>query len=83
MARLKSKARIKPLRIDAAVVREQLEQLALPRARFAHRPLHQLFTDAAAAAMRGDANVLDDAARRADGFRYNLRCVAGQSLARG
>ena len=62
MARLKSEPLVKPLRIDAAVVREQLDQLAILRARFRNRPLHQLFANAAAAAMRGDADVFDYAA---------------------
>jgi hypothetical protein len=63
MARLKSEPLVKTLRIDAGVMREQFDQFAAPRPRFGDGPLHHLLSDAAAAAMRGDANVLDQAAR--------------------
>src|ERR1700748_204034 len=65
MASRKSEPRIEPLRIDAGVVREQLHQLAPLGARFRDRPLHHLLADAAAAAMAGDADVLDQGARGA------------------
>src|SRR5271156_1606539 len=65
MAPRKSEPHIEPLRVDAGVVREQLYQLASLGARFRDRPLHQLLADAAAAAMAGDANVLDQGARGA------------------
>src|SRR6478672_9096145 len=65
MARLESQSRVESLRVDAAVMRQQLDQLATPGARFRDGPLHHAFSDAAAAAMRGDANILDQAARGA------------------
>src|SRR6266478_7872199 len=65
MARLKSQSRIESLRIDAGVMREQFDQLAAPGARFRDGPLHHALSDAAAAAMGGDANILDQAARGA------------------
>src|SRR6202165_4501111 len=65
MARLKSQPGVEPLRIDAGTMRQQLDQLAIPGARFRDGPLHQSPSNAAAAAMRGDANVLDQAARGA------------------
>jgi hypothetical protein len=65
MARLKSKPFVKPLRIDAGMMREQLDQFASPRPCFRDGPLHHFLTDATAAAMRGDPNVLDQAARGA------------------
>ena len=65
MARLKSQPGVKSLGIDPASVREQFDQLAAFGARFCHRPLDHLPTDAAAAAMHGDANVFDQAARGA------------------
>src|ERR1700710_3141376 len=65
MARLKSEPHVEALRVDAGVVREQLDQLAALAARLRDRALHQLLADAAAAAMRGDADVLDQAARGA------------------
>src|ERR1700694_1514449 len=65
MARLKSQPYVEPLRIDPGVVRQQLDQLATLAARLRDRPLHQLLADAAAAAMGGDADVLDQAARGA------------------
>src|SRR5712671_4508176 len=60
---LKSKPLIEPLRVDAGVMGEQLDQLAIPGARLRDRPLHELLADAAAAAIGGDADVLDQAAR--------------------
>src|SRR3978361_1198302 len=65
MAALKSQPRVKPLRINTCVVRQQLDELAPPGLRRGDRPLHQLLADTAAAAMRGDANVFDQAARGA------------------
>jgi hypothetical protein len=65
MARLKSQPNVKPLRIDACVMCQQFNQLAAFRARFRDGPLHHLLSDAAAAALGGDANILDQAARGA------------------
>src|SRR5947208_258021 len=65
VAARKAEPLVKPLRIDAGVVGEQFDQSASPAPRFRHRPLHHLFADAAAAAMAGDADVLDQAARGA------------------
>src|SRR5258708_37661705 len=65
MARLKSQSRVESLRVDAGVMREQFDQLAAPGARFRDGPLHHALSDAAAAAMSGDANILDQAARGA------------------
>src|SRR5258707_8862427 len=65
MARLKSEPDVEPLRIDAGMMRQQLHQLATLAARFRDGPLHQSLADAAAATMRGDANLLDQAARGA------------------
>src|ERR1700737_469025 len=65
MARLKSQPYVEPLRIDAGVMREQFDQLAALAPCLRDRPLHQLLADPAAAAMRGDADVLDQAARGA------------------
>src|ERR1700694_5055329 len=65
MARLKSQPGVEPLRIDAGVMREQFNQLATLGARFRDGPLQHLLADAAAAALGGDANVLDQAARGA------------------
>src|SRR5260370_20227667 len=63
MARLKPQPPVKSLGIDAGVMREELAQLAAPGACFRNGPLHKLLADATAAAMRGDANILDQAAR--------------------
>ncbi len=65
MTRLESQPRVESLRIDARLVRQQFDQFAALRARLGERPSHQLLADATAAAMRGDANVLDQAARGA------------------
>src|SRR5881409_3472430 len=65
MARLKSQSRVESLRVDAGVMREQFDQLAALGARFRDGPLHQTLSDAATAAMRGDANILDQATRGA------------------
>src|ERR1700756_3434264 len=65
MARLKSEPDVEPLRIDAGAMRQELDQLAIFGARLRDGPLHQLLAEAAAAALRGDANVLDQAARGA------------------
>jgi len=72
MAARESEPFIKPLRIDARMMRQQFNQFATPCARFHNRPLHQLFADAAAAAMAGDADVFKQAARDA------LRTQPGQ-----
>jgi hypothetical protein len=65
MGRLKSQALVKSLRIEAGMMREQLDQFAAPRPRLCDGPLHHFLSDATASAMRGDANVLDQAARSA------------------
>src|SRR3979490_2599818 len=65
MAAPKAEPLIEALRINAGVVRQQLDQLAAFATRFRNRPLHQLLADTAAAAMSGDADVLDQAARGA------------------
>ena len=65
MALGKAEAFVKPLRVDTGVMRQQLDQLAAPGARFADRPLHELLADAAAASIGGDADILDQAARGA------------------
>ena len=62
MARLKPQPLVKPVGIDAGVVREQFDQFAAFGAGFSDGPLHHLLADAAAAAMAGDANVFDQAA---------------------
>src|SRR5258708_31211695 len=65
MAARKAEPLIEPLRVDAAMMGQQFDQFASPAPRFRHRPLHQLFADAAAAAVAGDADVLDQPARSA------------------
>ena len=72
MAAREAEPFIKPLRIDARVMREQFDQLATLCARFGNGPMHQLLANAAAAAMRGDTDVLEQAARGA------LRAHPGQ-----
>src|SRR5216684_6541658 len=72
MARRKSQPRVESLRIDAGIVREQFNELAFLRPRFRDSPLHHLLAYAAAAAMRGDANILDQGSRRP------LRAQSGQ-----
>jgi hypothetical protein len=62
MARQKSQPRVEPLRIDACMVREQLNQLATFDACFRDGPLYKLLADAAAAAMASNADILDQAA---------------------
>jgi len=62
MASRESEPLVEPLRIDARIVREQFHQFATPATRFRDGPLHHLFSDAAAAAMFGDAHVLEQAA---------------------
>ena len=56
---------IKSLGIDAAIVRQQFDQLASFCTGRGDGPLHQLLADAATAALGGDANVLDQGARGA------------------
>src|SRR5580698_4569498 len=65
MARRKSQSHIESLRVDAGVVREQFDQLAFSGARLSDGPLHQLLADALAAAVGGDANILDQPTRGA------------------
>src|ERR1700722_12977464 len=65
MARLESEPCIKSLRIDAGSVRQQFDQSATLGTCFRNRPLHQLFADAAAAALAGDADIFDQCARGA------------------
>ena len=65
MARLKSQPHVEPLRIDPGMMRQQLDQLATLLARLGDRPSHHLLADATAAAMGGDANIFDQAARSA------------------
>src|SRR6476469_9422480 len=65
MAARKAEPLVETLRVDAGEMREQLDELAPSRLRLADRPLHQLLADAAAAAIGGDAHVLDQAARGA------------------
>src|SRR5665647_1660081 len=65
VTRLESEPLVEALRVDAGVVGEQFDQPAFTAARLRDRPLHQLLADAAAAAMGGDANVLDQRARGA------------------
>ena len=65
MAARKAEPLVKPLRIDAGVMRQQFDQFASPRACFHNRPLHHLLADATTAAVAGDANILDQAARGA------------------
>ena len=65
MAARKSKPFIKPLRIDARMMRQKFNQPATRCARFRNRPLHQLLADAAAAAMAGNADILEQTARGA------------------
>src|SRR5258708_1865220 len=72
MAARKAEPLVKPLRVDARVVGEQLDQLAAFGARLRNRPLHQLLADAAAAAIGGNAHIFDQAARGA------LRADPGQ-----
>src|SRR6267142_2448275 len=61
MAARKSEPLVEALRIDAGMMGQQFDQLAAPCAGFRQRPPHQLLADAAAAAIGGDADVLDQA----------------------
>jgi hypothetical protein len=61
MAARKAQPLVKSLRIDASVMRQQFDQFASPGPRFRNRPLHHLLADAAAAAVFGDADILDQA----------------------
>src|SRR5258708_34130998 len=65
MALLKSQPLIEALRVDAAVMGQELHHLAALGARLLDRPSDQLFADAAAAVIGGDADILDQAARGA------------------
>src|SRR5262249_3671489 len=56
---------VEALGIGAGVVRQQLDKLAAALAGFAKRPMHELLADTLAAAMRSDANILDQSARGA------------------
>src|SRR5689334_17759912 len=69
MTRRKSEPLVEALRVDATRMREQLDQNTAARLGFGNSPLHQLFADAAAAAIGGDADVFEqtaDATLRAD-----------------
>ena len=61
MARHEPEPLVEALRIDAGVMREQLDKLAALGPRIGNRPRHQLLSDAPAATVRGDANVLCEA----------------------
>ena len=63
MARHEPEPLVEALRIDAGVMREQLDELTALGPRIGNRPPHQLLSNAPAAAVHGDANVLDQAAR--------------------
>src|SRR5579871_5383735 len=63
MALRKPQSLIEALRVDTRVMGEQLDQTAFLGARFRYRPLHKPLADTAAAAVRGDANILDQSAR--------------------
>src|SRR5712664_1692181 len=65
MARLKSQPHVEPLRINPGMMRQQFDQLATLLARLGNGPSHQLLADAAAAAMGGDTDIFDQAARGA------------------
>ena len=65
MARLKSQPLVKALGINARMMRQQFDQLAAPAPRLRDRPCDHFLSDAPAAAMRGNPNVLDQAARGA------------------
>src|SRR5207247_3369674 len=65
MAARKAEPLVKSLRIDAGVMRQQFDQSASLGPCFHDRPLHHLLADAAAAAVFGDADVLDQATRGA------------------
>ena len=84
MAARKSEPLVEALCVDAGVMREQLDQLAAFTPRFADRPLHELFADAAAAPIGGDAHVLDQPARGAlrAQARQNAELQAADDVAR-
>src|SRR5262245_13956130 len=65
VAALETEPLIESLRIGAGVMRQQLDELAVFGTRLADGPLHELLANAAAAAMRGDAHILDQRARGA------------------
>src|ERR1700759_2298451 len=65
MTARESEPLIEPLRIDAGVMGEQFDDLAASRARPFDGPAHELLADTAAAAIGGDADILDQAARGA------------------
>ena len=65
MAARKAEPLVKSLCIDAGMMRQQFDHPASLGPRFGNRPLHHLLTDAAAAAVFGDADILDQAARGA------------------
>ncbi len=71
------------MRVDTSVVRKQLNQLAALRASLGKRPSHQLFTDAAIAAMSGDTHIFNQAAAGAVGAqpRQNAQLKAADHLA--
>src|ERR1041385_3972046 len=76
MAGGKSKPFVEALRIDPCFVGKQFDQLAASRLRLRDGPLHQVFADAAAAAVAGDADILDQRPRGA------LRAQSGQDADR-
>src|SRR3954470_5011422 len=65
VTRCKAEALVEALRVDAARMRQQFDQIAAARLRFRHRPLHQLLADAAAAAIGSSAHVFEQAAHAA------------------
>ena len=62
MARQEAEPLVEALRIDAGMMREQLDEFAAVGTRFRNRPRHQSLPDATTAAMSGNANVFDQAA---------------------
>src|SRR3569623_3625201 len=61
----KSETLVESLRVDAARMRQQFDQIATARFRLRNRPLHQLLADAAAAAIRSNAYVFKQTAKAA------------------
>src|SRR4051812_978165 len=87
VTRCKAEALVEALRVDAARMCQKFDKTAAARLRFRHRPLHQLLADAAAAAVGGDADILEqasDAALRADaGQDRELQAADHPALALG
>src|SRR4051812_9559672 len=65
MAARKAESFVEALRIDSTLMCQQFDQFAATAARFRNCPLHDLFADTEATAMRGHPHVLDQRARRA------------------